>query len=122
MVPYCKGGVGSKELEQLVQIDLFVIYLQFSLVQFCSSQHLVGQLSQTCCLFIDERYKLSLSRLEPVDLQQPGACALNCCQGCLECVGQAVENGGPQLLASLGSFGIALRDKGMCSFQRDRGK
>src|SRR5580700_9648271 len=110
MVPHGKGGFGAKELEQLIKIDLFVIYLQISLVQFCSSQHLVGQLSQSCCLFIDERHKLSLRRLEPVDLQQPGACALNRCQWGLEGVSQAVENGGPQLLASLGSFGIALRD------------
>src|ERR1700739_1249631 len=37
-------------------------------------------------------------------------------------MGQSVENSGPQLLASLGSFRIALCDKGMRSFQGDRGK
>src|SRR5580704_11722094 len=122
MVPQCNGGFLSEELEQLIQVDLFVIHLQLLLAQFCSLQHLIGQLGQACCLFINERYKLSLRIFEPVDLQQSGACTLNRCQWRLERMGQSVENGGSQLLASFGSLGIALGDKGMRSFERDRGK
>ena len=92
MVPHCKAGFRSKKPEPLIQVDPFVIYLQVFLVQFCSLQHLVGQLSQTCCLFIDERHKFSFRIFEPVDLEQSRASALDGCQGCLECVGQSVEN------------------------------
>src|ERR1700677_400112 len=115
-------GFLSAELKQLIHADSFVVNLELSLVQFRGSQDLIGQLSQTCCFLINERHKLSLRNFKPIDLKQPRACALNRCQWRLERVRQSVEDRGPQLLAPLRGFGMTLRNKGMCSFQGNRGK